>query len=163
MKYGRQDTATLIYLDSQGIEREGIVPLEGYALFLTGGADRFVQPERVYIHGTLAVIVLPQHGIDAHDSAEYDARRFDLKKQNVRFRPFTGEHFLSGNMQPVVNEIQARKVASQLVEGMMTLTERGMTHEDLSQRNYLVDEVLNVNFSHSSSGNKFCQLRSQGR
>ena len=49
---------------------------------------------------------------------------------------------------PRLTEQQVCKVVSHLLEALMFLDDRNFTHQDLSHRNYLVDENLNVSLPH---------------
>lgn len=61
-----------------------------------------------------------------------------------RFPAFTGRYLMTSDNRPLLNEQQARKVAIQLLEGLMHMAEIGLWHNDLSVNNFVVDERLNV-------------------
>lgn len=46
--------------------------------------------------------------------------------------------------KPRLGEEQVRKVISHILEALMFLNDRTFAHQDMSHRNYLVDENLNV-------------------
>jgi len=61
------------------------------------------------------------------------------------FPPFDGTGLIAeDDKEGRLEEPQVRKVVSHLLEAMMFLNDRRMTHQDMSHRNYLVDENLNV-------------------
>jgi serine/threonine protein kinase len=47
----------------------------------------------------------------------------------------------------LLNEIRVCKIASQLLEAMVYLLDMNLVHDDLSHRNYLVEENLDVRFT----------------
>jgi serine/threonine protein kinase len=59
---------------------------------------------------------------------------------------YVGLHLMQ-KKKPPLNEIQACKIASQLLEAMVYLLDMHLVHDDLSHRNYLVEENLDVRFA----------------
>ena len=85
-----------------------------------------------------------QFGVDYHPEMD-DLPEIDTMEEAGEFPGFNGEMLIDKvNKVPFLGEVQVCKVISHLLEALMFLNDRRMTHQDMSHRNYLVDENLNV-------------------
>lgn len=122
------------------IEDEGTyryIPYEAFLLLLASPSDRFPTLDSVYVddkvHATVMSVCLD------HDFLMLEPR--EIKKD--RIVAFTGR-FVSCDKLPILNELEACKIASQLLEGYAYLRDMNLSHGDLSKNNYIIDENLNV-------------------
>lgn len=113
------------------------IPLEALILLLTKSCPQFPNIDSVYVDAVAHSIVMGAC-ID-HDILK--TRDLDLEGRDPP--SFRGE-YLNHKKKPVVNELEACKVASQLLEGFIYLWDMNITHSDLSHNNFLIDEELNV-------------------
>lgn len=130
-----------IYSDINPNHRH-FVPTEAAILQLLSGSPRFPPVDSVYICNEFSIIVM------SADSVEDCEERYTLPDtvglpRETCFPGYSGEQLFCGKT-PRLTEIQVCKVMSQILEGMMYLMDMNMSHDDLSHRNYLVDENLNV-------------------
>ncbi|KAJ5397410.1 hypothetical protein N7509_005523 [Penicillium cosmopolitanum] len=60
------------------------------------------------------------------------------------FKPFTGRYLMKSNGKPLLDEMEACKVGSQILEGFLELADLNLWHNDFSVNNFVVDQELNV-------------------
>lgn len=115
------------------------IPSEALVLLLLTECDRFPKIDSVYIHDRFQAIVMSP-------CVDYAPDRQPIGNGRVlrKFPPFTGKYLLTPDNRPLLNERQARKVATQLLEGIVHMAEIGLWHNDLSVNNFVVDQRLNV-------------------
>lgn len=119
------------------------IPYEALLLLLTSGNDRFPTLDSVYTEDEL-------HSILMSVCVDHDILQIEPDElENGRVIAFTGR-FLSYEKEPILNELEACKVASQLLEGCVYLRDMSLSHGDLSRLNYIVDENLNVSHPRST-------------
>lgn len=107
------------------------------------GNDRVSQIHSAYLHDGMAYIVMNQFGVDY--SPEMDTLPSLRDMRDPKYPGFNGTELTDKEYKETrLNEPQVRKVVSHLLEALMFLNDRRMTHQDMSHRNYLVDEKLNV-------------------
>lgn len=116
-----------------------LIPTEALILLLLTTGDRFPTLDSVYTHGPFQATVMSACVDHAVDRVPPHAR--DYKSQ---FPAFTGRYLMAPDNKPLLDEMQACKVASQLLEGMVHMAEMNVWHRDLSVNNYIVDQNLNV-------------------
>ncbi|KAK2748872.1 hypothetical protein FQN55_004014 [Onygenales sp. PD_40] len=120
------------------------IQMEANIMQLLSRSERFPRLDSVYLHENFQVIVM------AADTACYCAEVIDnmpeVQGPEVVSIPPCLEpgNRLIQNKVTKLNEIQVCKVTSQLLEGMMYLMDLNISHDDLSHRNYLVDNYLNA-------------------
>lgn len=146
---------------------ERYLPVESIVLQHVTQCDRFPDLDSIYVHGEFHTMVMPP---DAPVYNEYEdwfdrdglPESLDSPKRSV-FPSYSGAYLVQ-EKSTGLNEIQVCKVASHLLEAMVYLLDMRIVHDDLSHRNYLVDEHLNVGifaimlpplFSTSSSKHSF--------
>lgn len=122
------------------IEDEGdyhYIPYEAFLLLLASPSDRFPTLDSVYVdnqlHSTVMSVCLD------HDMLMLDPS--EIKEDRVV--AFTGR-FVHYEKVPILNELEACKVASELLEGYAYLRDMNLSHGDMSKSNYIIDENLNV-------------------
>lgn len=101
------------------------------------------QIHSAYIHGRYAYIVMNQFSVDYRPKLDtYNP----LDPYGDREIPgYNGEKLIIKDAKsPRLTELQVCKVVSHLLEALMFMDDRRLTHHDISHRNYLVDEDLNV-------------------
>ncbi|KAJ6024839.1 hypothetical protein N7540_005636 [Penicillium herquei] len=114
------------------------IPTEALYLLFLSHSDRFPKLDSVYLHDRFQSIVM---------SASVDPsldRRLRYADTASRFPPFTGRYLMNLDHTPLLDEMQACKVASQLLEGMIEMAQIHLVHLDLSITNFIVDAHLNV-------------------
>lgn len=126
---------TMTVIEDEGTYR--YIPYEAFLLLLASPSDRFPTLDSVYVddklHATVMSVCLD------HDLLVLDPR--EIKKD--RIVAFTGR-FISCDKIPILNELEACKIASQLLEGYAYLRDMNLSHGDLSKNNYIIDGNLNV-------------------
>lgn len=131
-------------------QKERYMPPEALVLQLVAESDRFPRIDSLYIHGSFTSIVMSADAVDQSEARETAA---PVKKHPIPvFRGHSGEQLMH-KKKVRLNEIQACKVASQLLEAMTYLMDMNMSHDDLSHRNYIVDKNLNVSSTNVSLPN----------
>ncbi|KAK2748133.1 hypothetical protein FQN57_001257 [Myotisia sp. PD_48] len=116
------------------------IPAEAVALQLLSGCERFPKVDSIYMHGAYSTIVMSPFSVDEIPLCD------QLPATNypeLWFPGYSG-YLLIGRKKTKINEIQACKIASHLLEAMVYLMDMNLSHEDLSHWNYLVDENLNT-------------------
>lgn len=119
---------------------------EAAILHCLRGCERTSQIHSGYLHDGFAAIVMNQFGIDHDPKLDTLPELQDRDMEHPENIPgFNGRGLFDESRKlPLLTEVQVRKVVSHLLEALMFLNDRRMTHHDLSHRNYLVDENLNV-------------------
>lgn len=115
------------------------IPDEALVLLFCANSDRFPKLDAVYVHDQFHTISMSAIVDDTPDRNPVPSG--DWKRM---FPPFTGRYLMEKNHTPVLNEMQACKVASQLLQALFHLADMNIWHADLSVNNYVVDEQLNV-------------------
>ncbi|PGH03417.1 serine/threonine protein kinase [Helicocarpus griseus UAMH5409] len=119
------------------------IQMEAIIMQLVSQCPRFPRLDSVYLHQDFQAIVMEA------DTSCFTPEQIDRSREITRspvprlkscLQP--GERLID-RKKPLLNEIQACKVASQLLEGIMYLMDLNISHDDLSHRNYLVDRYLN--------------------
>lgn len=115
------------------------MPSEALVLLLLTESDRFPKIDSVYTHDRLQAIVMSP-------CVDYAPDRKPIGNGRLfrGFPAFTGKYLMTSDNRPLLNEQQACKVATQLLEGMVHMAEIGLWHNDLSVNNFVVDQRLNV-------------------
>ncbi|KAL1987350.1 hypothetical protein VTN96DRAFT_4066 [Rasamsonia emersonii] len=118
--------------------RECYMPEEAVVMLFLGKSDRFPKIDSVYTHKAFSTIVMSS-------ALDGDSRMNDEipSQYDTRYRPYCG-HSMIRQKKTLLNEVQACKIASQLLEAMVYLRDMGMCHDDLSHYNYLISEKLDV-------------------
>ncbi|KZF26962.1 kinase-like protein [Xylona heveae TC161] len=119
---------------------EEIVKL--YLLSKVGGCERIPDYYDSMIHGAVAVLVMEPFGLDSKPEQE-TAEKITSLRGAPRFDSFTGVS-LTREKKPLLSEVQVCKIMSQLLEALLYLNDRRIAHEDLSVRNFLVNEQLDA-------------------
>lgn len=120
------------------------IPLEALILLLTKASPRFPDIDSVYVDAAV-------HSIVMGACIDHDVLTIRDLTLEGRIPPVFSGKYLNNNKRPVVNELEACKIASQLLEGFTYLWDMDITHSDLSYNNFLIDEQLNVSPLPSSS------------
>lgn len=124
---------------SDGVTR--YIPSEALVMQFVAESDRFPRIDSLYVHGNYTSIIM---SADAVDQSEERETAPPVEQHPIPvFRGYNGEQLMH-KKRVRLNEIQACKIASQLLEALTYLMDMNMTHDDLSHRNYLVDQNLNV-------------------
>ncbi|CAL5870838.1 uncharacterized protein PFLUO_LOCUS5079 [Penicillium psychrofluorescens] len=115
------------------------IPSEALILLLLTGCDRFPMLDSVYLDGCYQTIVMSP-------CVDYSPDRKPLKSNtyNRCFPGFTGRFLITQKNEPLLNEMQACKVACQLLEAIAYMADMNIYHGDISINNYVVDQDLNV-------------------
>lgn len=117
------------------------IPTEAMLMRFVTGSGRFPVIDSVYTHEYYQVTVMSAAGIDYDHSRETRTANDDEEY----FPSFCGAQLIE-TKKPLLNEIQACKIAWQMLQAMMYLMDMNMSHDDLSHHNYVVDEYLDVCF-----------------
>ncbi|KAK2839322.1 hypothetical protein FQN49_006254 [Arthroderma sp. PD_2] len=137
---GYQRAPTSLYREvSTGSER--FIPVEAIVLQLLTKCDRFPKIDSVYVHREFASIVMSADSVDDNPLRETLPQ---LKTAPTHLFPgYNGEQLMYWK-RTKINEIQACKIASHLLEAIVYLMDMKTIHGDLSHRNYLLDKSLNT-------------------
>lgn len=120
------------------------LPVEAIVMQHLTQSDRFPEIDSIYMHETLQATVMSSFTLHPKWDKARETRKQDLEwKSHDKYPSCTGL-LLTHENKPLLNEIQVCKVSSHLLQGIMYLMDMNMVHEDLSPRNYVVDENLNV-------------------
>lgn len=115
------------------------LPAEAFIMLLLTTSDRFPKLDSVYLHDHYQAIVMSpcvDYAPDLHSLPEGGFRRV--------FKPFTGRYLIKSNGNPLLDEMEACRVACQLVEGLLELADLNLWHNVFSVNNFVVDQELNV-------------------
>lgn len=113
-------------------------------MLLLTTSNRFPTLDSVYIHDRFQAIVMSpcvDYASDLRPVPEGGFRR--------QFSPFTGRYLMTSDGRPLLDEMQASKVASQILQGLVELADLNLWHNDLSINNFVVDQQLNVSETNS--------------
>ena len=117
---------------------------EAAVLNVLRGSDRVSKIHSAYLHAPFAYIVMDQFGIDYRPDRD-TLPEFGTMANITRIHGHNGVELVDSRTKtPRLTELQVCKVISHLLEALMFLNDRRMTHQDMSHRNYLVDGDLNV-------------------
>jgi serine/threonine protein kinase len=120
------------------------IPGEAILLRLLSGSDRFPTIDSVYVHDQFQTMVMSADSLDEDPRRNTLGSTFEYPPRH-KFPGYPGTNLMQRRRKGTkLNEIQACKVASQLLEALMYLMDMNIIHDDLSHRNYLVDSELNV-------------------
>lgn len=111
------------------------ITVEALLLLLTSSCDRFPSLDSVYVEDKLLMTVM---------GACVDHDVLLLEPPIGTGVPAFRGRYLWDKKKPILNEIQGCKVASHLLEGFAYLWDMNITHSDLSENNFIIDENLNV-------------------
>ncbi|KAL1863400.1 hypothetical protein Plec18167_000494 [Paecilomyces lecythidis] len=115
------------------------VPTEPMMMRFVTGSRRFPTIESVYTHGLYQTTVMSVAAVD-YDPARETRTAYDDEED---FPAFFGARLIEGK-KPLLREIEVCKVAWQMLQAMMYLSDMNMSHDDLSHHNYVVDAYLNA-------------------
>lgn len=122
------------------------IPVEALILLFLADSDRFPNIDSVYVHDQYYAIAMTPCVDDTPD--RHPTPSGNWKRE---FPTFTGRFLMETNHTPVLDEMQACKVASQLLQALFNLADMNTWHLDLSVWNFVVDEELNVSRTSSQS------------
>ncbi|EEP80105.1 predicted protein [Uncinocarpus reesii 1704] len=123
-----------------GTATKRYIPTEAIYLQLLSQCPRFPRLDSVYVHSDMCIIIMSAEAIVKHPEMERLNTNHPLLHQ---FPSYSGEDLIAGKT-PRLTEIQVCKVASHLLQAMTYLMDLGLSHDDLSHWNYVVDEELNT-------------------
>jgi hypothetical protein len=112
------------------------IPQEAFALLLLTFSDSFPKLDSVYLHDRYQTTVM---------SACFDYSP-DREPGSIfrRFPSFSGRYLMTQDNKPLLTEMEACKVAGQLLQAIVQLADMRLWHGDLSVNNFILDEKLNV-------------------
>ena len=113
------------------------IPLEALLLLLTTPSPRFPNLDSVYVDAAV-------HSTAMGACVDHDILKIPELDLEGKSPPTFRGRYLNNKNTPLVNELESCKIASQLLEGFIYLWDMNVTHSDLSQNNFLIDEELNV-------------------
>lgn len=120
------------------------VPREAVLLRLLSESERFPDIDSVYVHEHFQVMVMSADSLDKNPVRDQLGSILDYPTDH-KFPGYPGTNLMQRKRKGTkLNEAEACKVASQLLEALMYLMDMNIIHDDLSHRNYLVDNELNV-------------------
>lgn len=115
------------------------VPEEAVFMLFVKRDERFPVIDSVYVHDQCITSVMSS----AYDGQTRD-RGENINRINFRFyKSFNGET-LTDKKQPKLSEIEVCKVASEFLGALMYLRDMGIVHDDVSLRNFVVKQNLDV-------------------
>ncbi|KAJ5638733.1 hypothetical protein N7528_001123 [Penicillium herquei] len=114
------------------------IPDEALYLLFLSHSDRFPKLDSVYLHDRFQSIVMAPSVDPSLD------RRLRYADTARRFPAFIGRYLMNIDHTPLLDEMQACKVASQLLQGIVEMAQIHLVHLDLSITNFIVDAHLNV-------------------
>ncbi|KAJ5243012.1 uncharacterized protein N7469_001339 [Penicillium citrinum] len=100
---------------------------------------RFPNLDSVYIHDRFQAIVMSP----CVDWAA-DLRPIPGAEPYRLFTPFTGKYLMTSDGRPLLDEMEASRVAFQILEGIVEMADLNLWHNDFSINNFIVDRHLNV-------------------
>lgn len=142
-----RNTTELAFREFSG--RDRYTHKEAFILSFLTDCECITHVHSAGIHKEYAYIIMDMFSVDLDGRDLDNAPAVTKKPKHARYKAYTGEHCTSG-MTPRLDELQSRKVATQLVEALMFINDRGIIHLDMSQRNFLIDSNLNVSEFRSS-------------
>lgn len=120
------------------------LPAEAIVMQHLTDCDRFPKLDSVWMHEGIQATVMSASAIHPKWARAREKLPEQLDpNQFYEFPSCTGT-YLVYRQKPLLTEIQVCKVATHLLQAIMYLMDMNMVHDDLSPRNYIVDEYLNV-------------------
>ncbi|KAJ5561132.1 hypothetical protein N7535_009329 [Penicillium sp. DV-2018c] len=131
------------------------VPEEALILMYLHDSERFPRVDSVYTHGRLtAILMTPCVDPSEESVSNIDESHFHhivtdqdgsyICKRYPKFPAFGGDKLMSDTKEPLVDEMQGNKIATQFLQGIIELADMKVCHDDISIFNYLIDPALNV-------------------
>ncbi|KAJ5098676.1 hypothetical protein N7532_005677 [Penicillium argentinense] len=114
------------------------IPVEAFILFLLTTSDRFPTLDSVYVHDQYQAIVMSSC-VDI--TPDMDPNSYP---SGAIFKPFQGQYLINLDHTPLLDEMEACKVASHLLQGMLELADMNLYHNDISVLNFVVGQDLSV-------------------
>jgi serine/threonine protein kinase len=144
----------MIFFEEGGKVR--YIPCEAMIMLLLTRSPRFPTLHSVYTEKDKVAIVMSA-------CMDYDTLQLSKgMKETDKVWAVEGSHLRTPEKEPRLNELQACKVSTQLLEAIAYLRDMNITYDDLSYRNYLVGENLDVsefqNFSSVEAARLACLL-----
>jgi serine/threonine protein kinase len=121
---------------ASGVSR--FVPDEAVIMLFLGKSNRFPTIDSVYTDDAFVTIVMSS-ALDGDPCMNEEM----YTQYNTKYHVYSGASMV-WEKETLLNEIEVCKIASQLVEALIYLRDMGMSHGDLSHRNYLLGENLDV-------------------
>ncbi|WEW61114.1 hypothetical protein PRK78_006603 [Emydomyces testavorans] len=128
------------YYVEVGSQKRRFLPTEAVYLQLLSQCPRFPQLDSVYMHNDMTIIVMSAEAVVKRPERGHLCTENPL---DHHFPSYSGDELIDGKT-PRLTEIQVCKVATHILQALMYLMDMNMSHDDLSHRNYLVDENLNT-------------------
>ncbi|GFF45851.1 serine/threonine-protein kinase KIN4 [Aspergillus udagawae] len=114
------------------------IPCEAMIMLLLTRSPRFPTLHSVYTEKDKVAIVMSA-------CMDYDTLQLSKgMKETDKVWAVEGSHLRTPEKEPRLNELQACKVSTQLLEAIAYLRDMNITYDDLSYRNYLVGENLDT-------------------
>lgn len=125
------------------------VPEEAVFMLFVKKDERFPAIDSVYVHGQCVASVMSS----AYDGETRDRGANANRTSFRRYYSFNGEA-MTDKKKPKLSEVEVCKVASEFLGALMYLRDMGIVHDDLSLRNFVVKQNLDVS-NHSPIGTNF--------
>ncbi|PKX97640.1 Protein kinase domain-containing protein [Aspergillus novofumigatus IBT 16806] len=128
--------AEMMFFEEGGKVR--YIPCEAMIMLLLTRSPRFPTLHSVYTEKDKVAIVMSA-------CIDYDTLQLSKgMKETDQVWAIEGGHLRTREKEPRLNELQACKVSTQLLEAIAYLRDMSITYDDMSYRNYLVDENLDT-------------------
>lgn len=128
--------AEMMFFEEGGKVR--YIPCEAMIMLLLTRSPRFPILHSVYTEKDKVAIVMSA-------CIDYDTLQLSNGMQETdQVWAIEGGHLRTRGKEPRLNELQAGKVSTQLLEAIAYLRDMNITYDDVSYRNYLVGENLEV-------------------
>ncbi|GIJ86276.1 hypothetical protein Asppvi_005162 [Aspergillus pseudoviridinutans] len=135
MEYGLHGTEMMFFEDGGKVR---YIPCEAMIMLLLTRSPRFPTLHSVYTEKDKVAIVMSA-------CMDYDTLQLSNgMKETDKVWAVEGGHLRTPEKEPRLNELQACKVSTQLLEAIAYLRDMNITYDDLSYRNYLVGENLDT-------------------
>ena len=135
---------------------EKVIHREALALYLLRHIEGVIDVHEAYQHGPFTYIVQEFFGVDTKECDNWPEATDPGVQWIPSIRGTPGERVVTSvPKRTALNALQANKVTSGLIEALRSVEENWMTHLDVSHRNYLVDQHLNVSSAHPQ---KLCHM-----
>jgi len=115
------------------------IPEEAIWMLFLRNSERFPTIDSVYTHGEVQAIVMSA-------AIDYDPKRDQVSMMTNKLRDynaFTGKDLVEGK-ETDLNEDDVQKIASQIVEAWVYLSDMDAAHNDFGVQNFAVSENLDV-------------------
>lgn len=106
------------------------IPAEAFVMLLLTSSRRFPNLDSVYIHDRFQAIVMSP----CVDWAA-DLRPIPGAEPYRLFTPFTGKYLMTSDGRPLLDEMEASRVAFQILEGIVEMADLNLWHNDFSINN----------------------------